>query len=412
MIVIIALLLRVGFVIVEPPVARDVFAPLADSTDYDHLARALLRGEGFVNLQGNPTAFRPPVYPVFVAMVYAVAGEQNLMAVALVQAALGAVATLLVYLLARRAAVDRAGALCAALLYACYPAFIVQVPQVLSEELGRVLLLGAVFFMMEDDGKNWMKTALAGAILAVAILNKSVLAAAVPFLCLALLWGGNRAMRERLVAATAFALPLCLVIGGWTLRNASVSGSFIPVSTNFPITFAHGVTKWNVQANEWYGRDTALLPVPEDFRDWTQLRTYHDIGQELEVGREWGRKAGQWTSDHGWLFGVMSVRKGLHFWGCFIRGSLLERLVAALSMGTVILGGWLFLILQARTSPPAMRRFALLAFAVAFSVTIPYAISQCDVRYRLSLIDPLWMVFCGALLAPMVAPFCKSPSEG
>ncbi|MCC6546669.1 glycosyltransferase family 39 protein [Candidatus Sumerlaeota bacterium] len=413
LIVVAALLLRVGIVVVDPPIASEVLVPLADATDYDHLARMILHGNGFVNLHGNPTAFRPPVYPLFLATVYFFAGEQNLVAVALVQAALGALATLLLFLLARKASVGFWGALGSAALYAFYPAFIVQVPQILSEELGRVLLLAALLLIMNyDASRRMILMVVAGVTFGLAILNKSVLAATVPFLCLALLLGGSRALKDRLRSAVIFGASLSLVVGAWTVRNALVSVSLIPVSTNFPITFAHGVTKWNVQANEWYGKEVALLQVPEDFRKWTQMRQYHDIGEEREVGAHWGTEARNWIAEHGALYTAMTLRKGFHFWSCFIRGTPLERAVAFLSMGTVIVGGWVFLLMYSRTSPWGMRRFSLLAVAIALPVTVPYAMSQCDVRYRLSLIDPLWMIFCGALLAHLIEARRNPATEG
>ena len=59
----VALLLRVG-------VALAWSAPLAgDAADYDRLAAGLAAGRGYVDTRGAPTAWRPPAYPAFLAVV-------------------------------------------------------------------------------------------------------------------------------------------------------------------------------------------------------------------------------------------------------------------------------------------------------------------------------------------------------
>src|SRR2546428_13912428 len=42
-----------------------------DALDYDRLARSLAEGRGYVNAMGQPTSWRPPLYPAFVAAGYA-----------------------------------------------------------------------------------------------------------------------------------------------------------------------------------------------------------------------------------------------------------------------------------------------------------------------------------------------------
>jgi len=43
---------------------------VADSADYDRLARSLAEGRGYTNTRGEPTSWRPPLYPAFVAAIY------------------------------------------------------------------------------------------------------------------------------------------------------------------------------------------------------------------------------------------------------------------------------------------------------------------------------------------------------
>ena len=395
----VGLVARIVMVAIAPPQAESVLEPLADATDYHTLAISMLEGRGYHG-PGGPTAFRPPAYPVFLAAIYAVAGKGNLLAVAAVQVLLGALNVLLIAWLARVAGFRRLVQLFAASMFALYPAFVFQTPQILTEVLARTLLLVACgYFLLMIERACWRTAVVCGALWALAIFNKSVLLAAAPFLGVVsiLAWPGGWKSRARL--ACAFALPPAILLGAWTTRNAVVSGgAFIPVSTNFPITFAQGVTEFSYYTNEWYGEDVELLEVPEDYLNNTQLRFYDDIEDEIATGESYAAQARAWIGENSGVFAILTVRKALHFWGASIRNSPAVRIVALVSMGPVLLGGWV--MLAARLRRRRWRaRYVLLCLAVALPVTIPYAISQCDVRYRLALIDPLWMVLFAALLA-------------
>lgn len=403
----IAVLLRVTVVLWSPPTADAVLTPLNDSTDYDHLARSLLAGDGFVGPGGEPTAFRPPLYPLWLALVYTLFGVQNLLAVALLQCVMAGAACAIVHVLATCAGLPRTAGLMAAAAYALYPAFILQAGQILTEELGRLLLLAAVWCFLRGWASSeglWLGAA-AGLLFGVAVLNKSVMAAALPFVGLLPLLRGSESWGQRLRRAAAFGLPVAFVIGGWTLRNARVSdGEFIPVSTNFPITFSQGVTQWSFYTAHWYGDELELLEAPADFLQLTQLRSYGGIKEELAVGRKWSAAAREWIGQHPLLYAKLTTRKFLHYWGPSVRNSPPVRLAALASMGPVLLLGWLGILGALCGHAGPQRRAALVALAIAIPTTLPYAISQCDVRYRLGIADPLWMVAAaGFVTLPVMA---------
>src|SRR5512136_2840620 len=85
-----ALALRLGFCLWPQP-------PQGDAADYLRLARSLRDGHGFSGPDGQATAFRPPVYPLFLAALGA-----NRQLVTVVQAILGALICLLAVHLAKR----------------------------------------------------------------------------------------------------------------------------------------------------------------------------------------------------------------------------------------------------------------------------------------------------------------------
>ncbi len=252
----------------------------------------------------------------------------------------------------------------------------------------------------KDRPAGWL--IFSGFLIGLAVLNKSVLAATLPFI--GLLAGAPqwRVPKKFLQRCVIFTIPVALLLCSWMLRNAVVSGHFIPVSTNFPITFTQGVTKHSLYTQKWYGESMVLLESPDDYLKYTQLRHYAGIEEEISVGNEWKQKAQVWIAENPSTFGILTVRKALHYWGPFIRNSRPVQIVALLSMGPVIVLGW-WGILTALRTPGQRRKAAVLALAIGIPCTLPYAISQCDVRYRLALSEPIWMIFMAIVLAQILA---------
>lgn len=397
----VALAVRLVAVLLRWPVAESILTPLNDSTDYHVLAESLLAGSGFAGPSGEPTAFRPPFYPVFLAVIYSVFGVGNLGAVAVVQAFLGAFHAVLLAAAARRWKLGATAGLLAGAAAALYPAFVFQTAQILTEITHRVLQAGA-FYMLALLFERGSKRAglwapLAGVVFVVAVFSKSVLLAALPFMGVLVIWrciqlhGPGRGAWLSLAAL----LPIALGVGAWTARNAVASGGeFVPVSSNFPITFAQGVTRFSFYSNKWSPQEY-LMPVRDDYLILTQMRSYEDgITGELATGEYYAAQARAWIGERPGWFAWLTTRKALHFWGPFIRNSPAAELLALASMGPVLLLGWAGLLWALRNGGE-VRWYGLMALALALPVTLPYAISQPDVRYRLGLVDPLWMMLAG-----------------
>ena len=72
LILLLALLLRVGYMVATPG-----YELVHDATDYDRAARTVAAGEGWPLAHGRATTFRPPAYPLLLAGVYKVAGVER-----------------------------------------------------------------------------------------------------------------------------------------------------------------------------------------------------------------------------------------------------------------------------------------------------------------------------------------------
>src|SRR5262249_42891132 len=120
-------------------------AGLDDPDNYLVLARGLAEGRGFV-WDGRPTAYRPPLYPLVLALLVAVLGsvERLRPAIAGLHALLGAATIAATALAARRWGLGRARVLFAATIVAFDPVLVAQSRMVMTETLAAFLLAAAM----------------------------------------------------------------------------------------------------------------------------------------------------------------------------------------------------------------------------------------------------------------------------
>lgn len=245
------------------------FAPFwaGDSYEYDAIARNLLAGEGYSLIAGAPTVFRPPGYPLFVATVYAISGE-SAGAVLAAQVAVGAVATWIVYVAARRV-VDERSAVSGAILAGLYPHISFYAATVLSETLAflfvSVGLLAATY--LQGARRPLLAATVCGAALALAGLTSPRLAA-LPVAILAVV-GLHRVPVAHLLRLTAaMALGYALVLAPWVIRNVAVFGRPIPATVG-----QSGLNLWL----------SAYRVTPYDYRLAEMARSEPLVGRWLEL---------------------------------------------------------------------------------------------------------------------------------
>jgi hypothetical protein len=92
----VALLLRLFTVVVQEESKR---LPLSDAKDFDNIAVNIISGHGFsrgVEGENIPTSFRPPLFPLFLAGIYATFGHSYL-TVKVIQAILGALLCIVIF---------------------------------------------------------------------------------------------------------------------------------------------------------------------------------------------------------------------------------------------------------------------------------------------------------------------------
>ena len=231
-----ALIARVLFVLLwadrsDPP-------PSSDRDFFVEGARLLADGEGFVHpfvhdalgVDEAATAAHPPLWIAMLAPL-AKLGLLTPMSARIVACVAGAVAVLLIGLIARRLAGPTAGVVTAAVA-AAYPAWLVADGSGMAEPLYLALAAGAVLSLLrsrsDHDGRRAL---LAGGLIGLAALTRTEGLLLLPFVAVPLLWARWRLVGLATLAVVVTVLP-------WTVRNAVTLDRFIPISTNVATVLA------------------------------------------------------------------------------------------------------------------------------------------------------------------------------
>jgi 4-amino-4-deoxy-L-arabinose transferase-like glycosyltransferase len=222
-----ALVTRVGYILSTPG-----YVPVLDAEDFSRLGARLAAGVGFGISRyapgGGPTAYRPPLYPLFLGAVYRIAGV-NFTSARLAQAVLGTITVALIGAVAFRLWGARVS-MVALLLAAVYPPLITSTAVLLSEGLGVLFEMAAVAAILEyrrSHGPAWLIAA--GAAVGAATLTRpNYLVLLLP---LAMLAWSSTSKRRRVLAAVAVAVTTVLVIAPWTTRNILVMHRDVVLTT-------------------------------------------------------------------------------------------------------------------------------------------------------------------------------------
>lgn len=248
-----------------------------DAFTYDAIARNIVSGRGFAIDPASPTVFVPPIYPLFLASIYALFGAVPGLAM-FVQAALGAFSAWAVYLVGRRLLGDPSafiGALCAAV----YPQLAWFSDLLVTESVTFFLMSSA---MLASSAllrrRPWLSSGVAGALFALATLSSprlALLPIGLPIVDLL----RYRSWRRAACLGATIALGYVIVLTPWVARNALEFGRFIPLTVG-----TQGITFWDGTANK------PLYKFP--YREWAQTEplvarfVYHYIdnpGLEREL---------------------------------------------------------------------------------------------------------------------------------
>jgi 4-amino-4-deoxy-L-arabinose transferase-like glycosyltransferase len=209
-----------------------------DARDYDLLGWNLAQGTGFTEYPPYlPTSFRAPLYPFFLAAVYLIFGR-NLVAARLVQALVGALACPISAKIADKL-FGRRVALVAGFGVALHPLLIYFEGWIITDTLFIFLFTLTVLLALRAIEQPSATRAIGtGVVLGLSVLTRPQ---AILMLPLLLVWFAVNLESTR--TQVRFALVSLIIIATvgvlipWTIRNYSVHGEWVFVSTQGGYTF-------------------------------------------------------------------------------------------------------------------------------------------------------------------------------
>lgn len=202
-----------------------------DTYFYDVLAQNLAAGNGFL-IDGQPSAFRTPLYPIFLAFFYSLVGR-NFVLIGLIQCVIGACTCFFIYGTAKKL-FDKRTAVASALFFALAPNMILSTSgYILTEPLFIFLtfasLYGLVSLLSTEEStienKQILLSVAVGLLLALSSLTRPVF---FYFSILAVIYLAIKASRRKaLITFAVFALMMSI----WGMHNYQTLGKFILTTT-------------------------------------------------------------------------------------------------------------------------------------------------------------------------------------
>jgi len=279
-----------------------------DAQNYLQLARNLAESGSF-SMWSKPSAYVAPGYPFFLAALFKIGGE-NLLAVKLIQAVLGASTAVLVYFFALRFSSYQpsgrpAVALLAALIMALHPELVGIAAFIYTEIIFIFLLtLTLLCFARAVASGKWSHFVQAGLLFGLTTLCRSTILYFPLFALGAVMLAARRRLRPSglwLRRWAFFILGMMLMMAPWSARNYYHFRIFLPVATGSGDVF-------------WTGN---YLEFDGEYRyQETQAKLRETAGDVDLIARDRILMQDAWKkiwadpAPHAWLF----IRKIFRYW--------------------------------------------------------------------------------------------------
>ena len=366
------------------------------------LAQNIAAGNGIAFDGGPPTAFRVPLYPMFLFGV--TFGHKTFLPILLSESMIGAGTVWCAALIAGELFGSTA-AIVTATLTAIYPYYVVHDTALQETSLYTFLIALAVLLLLRVRRSGSVLTATgAGLALGAAVLTRANLA---PFALFAPLWlalaGGSHAApwRSRLRVAVICAGVGMLTVAPWLVRAHQLTGSVtLSTQNGFFLWLGNNPYTFSQYPQESIDRSQAAALAALNSQEKSELEA-HQHNEALVD--EWFRKKGlEYIRGHPWRTLGNSLRKIVDAFGWLPspRRSFWPTLGYALSYGPVMIFGlWGMWASRRHWREHSIFYAQFVAFAAVTAVFFGHT------SYR-AYLDVYWIVFAAGLLAIWLS---KSP---
>jgi len=363
--------------------------PPEDPDNYLVLAEALANGEGY-RIQGRPTAYRPPLYPVLLAPGVVLFGNPPLPWLAGLHLTAGGLTIALIGRAARAWGLSERARLLAMGVVAFDPVLIAQTRSVMTETTAALLVAA---LLASIPSRPTLRSACGTGFLAgLAGLCRPSLLAAPVLIAAADAIRGPEPWKARLLRNAALLAAVALTLAPWAARNASWFGE--PVWTT-----THGGHTLYLANNPAYYDDVIRGPR-EVWSGPNQAAWFHRVHrlgfgrQEPETDRILRRWAFETIRDRPGDFLRASLDRLGRFWAIAPSAAVYGAKVRALvALWTVPL--WALLILGIVRS--ARRWPVLAALAVLVALSGVHTLFWTDVRMRAPVVPAIALIAASAV---------------
>jgi len=197
---------------------------------YDTIGWNLVQGNGYsmdIDPPYSPSAYRPPVYPFFLATIYKLFGH-SYFAVKVMQSIVGALTCVLIYLISIEVFSRKVGII-SALISSVYPAFLYYTNTLIMEIVLIFIVAVTVLLFVKVVKHKTLKYQIAfGISIGIASLCRPAMLL-YPFFALLFMYFIYPNKKEYLKHGGLMLIAMLLVLTPWTIRNYVVFGKILPV---------------------------------------------------------------------------------------------------------------------------------------------------------------------------------------
>ncbi|MFO0951767.1 MAG: dolichyl-phosphate-mannose-protein mannosyltransferase [Isosphaeraceae bacterium] len=368
--------------------------PPDDPDRYLPLARSVAAGEGFL-IDGRPTAYRPPLYPLTLAPIVALMGDRVAIGVAAWHLLLGTATVLATARAARGWGLGPARALAAAAVVAFDPVLLAQARPVMTETLAAFLTAATLAALTRPGATGLI---LGGFFFGLSALCRPSAWPALGLTLAAILFVGEGSIGSRARRAALLLLLAIVTASPWAFRNVVVFGE--PVWTT-----THGGYTLYLANNPVYFAEVLDGPPEAIWTGHNQWLWFDSVNREArglsepDADRLMRRKAVEFIESHPRDFARASLARLARFWGVAPSESVYpRRLRAAVAAWTLPL--WACL-LAGLFSPTSWRWPRVAAPAIVLGLTAVHAVYWTDMRMRATVVPA----------AALVAAAARSPGK-
>ncbi|MFH1612600.1 MAG: glycosyltransferase family 39 protein [bacterium] len=274
-----------------------------DIDGYHTLALNLLKKHGFCFIAGEPTSYRPFLYPAFLSSIYFIFGQSKFI-VQFIQTILGSFTVIFTYLIANKF-LNKKKSLISSYLYAIYPLAIFLNACFLTETLFIFLFTLFILFLLNLDNTQKLKEVISGIILGLAILTRPVF---LYFHFFILFWFIKKFSLVKGFYKWGIILFLAILVNSpWIIRNYFVHHNLVLGTTNGGITFWGGNNKWCLDG-KWVSPNNTL------WKENNILKKKIDALTEVEKDKFYYQLGFNWIKNNPKKFVFLEFKKFLRFW--------------------------------------------------------------------------------------------------